>query len=303
VSFQDEGFHVAEGLVPAAVCSDLFREIVRALPAPARDRVHSADFRAHCPLPLEPAVRYAVSASVQTHFDFLYTFLGANRKLVELSSITVFPGASAQPLHADQSDPAKRLVSIFINPFPTEAGVGALEVIPGSHLGPGSANRPPLVLALPAGSLVFMDSRLQHRGTANRSIDRIRPVVYCGFGEDDLDGPVYSILSEYKGAMRLDDFQIVPLRADHRPRFVPGVWAAPSFEDADRPLIVFLEKARAVRKVRVSGADTWQIDFVKQFAVSSGAKTCEELARGAGVGIDVLVPLLTEWWRFGFVAW
>ena len=109
----------------------------------------------------------------------------------------------------------KRLVTIFINLLDVDEKSGPLLVISGSqnytwedysssprHL----ALEDFRVMTLPRGSSVLMDSRVLHSGTANTSLDCMRPVFYFSFGEKDINGPTYSIRKEYSGRYKLNDF-------------------------------------------------------------------------------------------------
>jgi len=58
-------------------------------------------------------------------------------------------------------------------------------------------------ITLPEKSLVMMDSRLIHRGGANKTKKEIRPVVYATFGQDDLEEPGYYLHESLKGKYSL----------------------------------------------------------------------------------------------------
>jgi hypothetical protein len=73
-------------------------------------------------------------------------------------------------------------------------------------------------LAVPAGTIVLYDSRLEHRGTANAS-PRARPTMYFSFQQQRgtvPDGPTFTLRDEYTGALTL--FDVVAGRLDARTR-------------------------------------------------------------------------------------
>ena len=166
--------------------------------------------RAHIPMPLDELAWTVMENVVEKASDDLKATLGATRELVELSSLTVFPGAQAQEWHPDVTG---NMLSVFVSLVPTEQDVGALEVIPGSHTSESHPDETRgVALEVPAGSAVLMRSSLWHRGGANRSVDRIRPIFYFTLGDPSLEGPTYSIRESLRGAHRMDDFERPPGR-------------------------------------------------------------------------------------------
>jgi hypothetical protein len=112
--------------------------------------VHEADYRLSCPAELTQAAGWAISRCVSPAYDAIDAALTGRKWLVEVGSITVFPGARPQPPHRDLGDPAKNIVTIFMNLVSTCEGVGALELLPGSHL-PDDPPGEPVLLELHRG--------------------------------------------------------------------------------------------------------------------------------------------------------
>ena len=210
--FDEHGFIVLERQLDRALCSALLREVISSFSAGRPSRVLATPFRAHYPMPMNDVVENVIRGTVTSVYELLDAALPRDRRLVELSSITVFPGAESQPLHRDEMGEGKQVISIFINLSDTHESTGALNVYPGSHKTtqtPDEAERSAdgVALALPAGSVVIMNGKLLHRGLANTSPDRIRPVFYFSFGDGDIEGPVYSIREELRNRYVLGDFR------------------------------------------------------------------------------------------------
>lgn len=205
--FERDGFFVLEAILPPALSTELFQEVLAAFSDSSWSHTIEGTFRAHCPLKLTPSVKSAIELALHQGHEAIDPFLFRRKLLVELSSITVFPNARAQEMHSDEQDPDKRVVTVFLNLFPTAEETGPLCVIPGSHRFTESVTAMPRLLLLPAGSAVFMNGKLRHAGLENRSVDRIRPVVYASFGDDDAVGPTYSIRPEYLRRFSLADFR------------------------------------------------------------------------------------------------
>ncbi|KZR69416.1 Phytanoyl-CoA dioxygenase (PhyH) [Prochlorococcus marinus str. MIT 1313] len=159
----------------------------------------------------------AMRSALKSYKPVLDEFLAEEHMqwLVEFSSICAFPGAKGQQLHRDMSIQDKRLVTIFINLLDVDEKSGPLLVISGSqnYTWEDYSSSPRYlaledfrVMTLPRGSSVLMDSRVLHSGTANTSLDCMRPVFYFSFGEKDINGPTYSIRKEYSGRYKLNDF-------------------------------------------------------------------------------------------------
>lgn len=209
-SFEEDGYAIVKEALPESLCAELLSFIIASFATTRQDFVLEPEFRVHCPLAWEDIVETCLSTILAPIQGLLSRFLGDSDELVELSSITVFPGAKAQVLHPDEGNPDKRIVSVFINLTAVDASSGAFRIVPGSHRDP--ALRPEeqdaSSLQLAAGTAVVMNSKTWHGGGANFSQNKFRPVFYFSFGEPNLKGPTYSIRPEVKAlGKRLADFR------------------------------------------------------------------------------------------------
>lgn len=125
------------------------------------------------------------------------------KQLREFASLTGYPGCKAQCWHRDSTENRAILMTGFMNIFRTTEENGALQVVKGTHKNikwletTNSSNI--VTIELPEKSLTFIDSRLLHRGGANKSKREIRPIVYASFGQGDLNEPGYFIHSDLIG--------------------------------------------------------------------------------------------------------
>ena len=224
--FEKNGYFIVQEALSESDCDSLLAEVIESFHSSTPSAIKEPRYRRHSPMPLSAQVSEAITTTVEHGHDPLSSFLRNDQLLVELSSITVFPNAKAQPLHRDEANRGHYLVSVFINLAATSKGVGALQVMPGSHdMEQGGAGEA-ISLELPKGSAVFMNSKLLHAGGANTSNDQIRSVFYFSMGELDLYGSTYSIRDEVAQArMSLDEF---------RPR--PGCRRL-GFTESSRPLL------------------------------------------------------------------
>lgn len=206
---EDDGFFVIERAISETFSAELLGFVIDSFSDTNPDFILESSFRVHSPLELTPLVERAVNEIVTPAYSALDPFLQGSKRLVELSSITVFPHANAQNIHFDEQNAGKYLISIFVNLAPTSRESGALSIIPGSHKAPDHdfSEDPYDVVELPIGSAVFMNSKTWHGGGSNQTLDRIRPVFYMSFGEPGMDGPTYSIRDDVFGlGKQLSDF-------------------------------------------------------------------------------------------------
>lgn len=205
-------------VVPRAVPADVTDTMrLRALAAVASRRhafsdIAKSELRKDTPLEFEddPAVRSWMDAVLSAVGPALCALLGPGAQLVELATLVSFSGAESQLGHADADmrepadiDGAARLVSLFCNLVDVAADQAALDVWPGTHTHFHFSERQDLVgkslrMALPRGSVVAMDARTFHRGSANAT-SRPRPVAYMTFAEVGrrLTGPTFTIAPKY----------------------------------------------------------------------------------------------------------
>ena len=98
--------------------------------------------------------------------------------LLESGFMVTAPGAAEQEFHSDVSNFDPRLASVQVSLVDTAASQGALEVRPASHhnaqrvytadgIHTSSSVYPPVVVAVPAGTVTFYSPSLVHRGRAN----------------------------------------------------------------------------------------------------------------------------------------
>lgn len=121
----------------------------------------------------------------------MHHLLGAGCLVSSLSSITIHPGETAQPIHADDQviplpkphRPVTANSMWAVTDF-TEAN-GATRIIPGSHLADHSpaygSHHESICAEMPAGSILVWDGGLWHGGGANVTGKRRRGIAmnYC----------------------------------------------------------------------------------------------------------------------------
>ena len=131
----------------------------------------------------------------------------SNKQLQEFASLTNYPGCKAQCWHRDSTKHDAVLMTAFMNVYETTLECGALQVVKGSHRKISWLTHidetQVHTITLPEKSLVMMDSRLIHRGGANKTKKEIRPVVYATFGQDGLEEPGYYLHESLKGKYSL----------------------------------------------------------------------------------------------------
>ncbi|HEX4826391.1 MAG TPA: phytanoyl-CoA dioxygenase family protein [Candidatus Polarisedimenticolaceae bacterium] len=247
-------------------------------------------------------------------------FLGSDRRLVELSSITVFPGAESQPFHPDETNPETSLLSVFVNLAATHRAAGALRVIPHSHLTSSEVVRAHSsfdesraeVLELPAGSATFMNSKLVHSGGANTSRDRIRAVLYFTFGKPGLRGPAYSILPDVEDLkLSLEAFSPrAGLRRDgwtqeSKPRLHEGYKLTRGFPETIHSAKVYLvdEFDEIVRGIELDPPDEWIAVVLRDVSSHGGHWTARNLAEHANVDVGMVLQALGTLGRDGWLSW
>lgn len=127
-------------------------------------------------------------------YPIIARLLGSDCILGACSSVVSFPGAPAQFTHRDSESlygdytfdvglPPYAL-TVLLPLVDANEETGSTEVWPASHKEPSLEKvcaRPPLHPLVPKGSVMLTDSRVVHRGAANRSSATIRPIVYCSY--------------------------------------------------------------------------------------------------------------------------
>jgi hypothetical protein len=301
--FRKNGYVVLRDVLDAAGCAEIFGQVVESFSSATWSYVHESRYRAHCPVSLTPIVAQLLRTCARRSGAILEDCLEHGRKLVELSSLTVFPHATAQPVHADQTRTDRHIVTIFVNPMPTVSRVGALAVIPGSHRRPPGAKTPTKILELSHGCAVVMNSRLYHHGTENCSIDRIRPIVYFSFGDDDIVGPAYSIRPEYKGAYDLGTFYNRMPDATCRPRLATGRWAAQLLDGRPSARRILLMNGTTVEHVvEIGPRDRWLLSLLK-LRREAHCLSVAEIAGRERRSIQSITDRLVEFGDMGLLTW
>ena len=189
--------------------------------------IHTSSNRFDYPLSLEPGTygAEAVVAMVSALRMPLEALLGGGgARLVEASTLTILPGAKEQPIHMDNNVWCAistdinqcRVVTVFVALVDIAENMGCLDVWLGTHthFATGALYKkqylkesPSVRMSVPAGTAVLMDSRLQHRGSANTS-DKKRVIVYTTWASATgplPQGSTYSLREEYKGKFTLQD--------------------------------------------------------------------------------------------------
>lgn len=132
--------------------------------------------------------------------------------LEELAGLTSYPGASAQDFHPDTlyKEGDGRLVTAFVALDDLDETMGPLEVVWGSSRGRDVGASPRASrMTLGRGDAVIIDSTTVHRGGANSSADRPRPVYYFSFLSPDgarPHGATYSIIKGNEETPTLAEF-------------------------------------------------------------------------------------------------
>ncbi|MEM7225151.1 MAG: phytanoyl-CoA dioxygenase family protein [Pseudomonadota bacterium] len=216
--FRVLGFTVIEGVLRLASCQRtrafVEREIGRGPGQRPFGNIHEPQNRYDTPfavdgLPreiLREACRHPKLAGV------LRGLLSDEASLEELSALTSYPGAEPQRLHADTDyRPSDALlISVFVALDDLDETMGPLEAVQQSSRGRGTSERSLATrMTLASGDAVLLDSTTVHRGGANNSADKPRPVFYFSFLDSDgarPQGATYSIIKRPGEVVTLGDF-------------------------------------------------------------------------------------------------
>ena len=208
--FDKHGYYVSDSFLPAQMCESLLNEVIHSWELGSTSSIKSPRFRLHTPIPLNDISLLVLKKICLTYRHLLegYLALDDDKFLVELSSITSFPGAQMQAIHKNHIDTSHNLITFFVNLLQAGPSEGSIGVVPGSHtnITDCSKNERCQFLDLPPGSVVAMNGRLAHAGGANMSSSSIRPVWYCSFGSNNIHGPTHSITQELRYKYKYLDF-------------------------------------------------------------------------------------------------
>lgn len=301
-----KGFFVIEQALSPELCSELLGYIIASFAKTKPDFILEPNFRAHTPLELIPLTSTAITQVVQQGYPSLDRFLSGAQRLVECSSITVFPHAKAQNIHPDEQNSGKNLISVFVNLAPTTQASGALRIIPGSHkhLSDLAPKGSPDILELPLGSAVFMNSKTWHGGGANRTVDTIRPVFYFSFGEPYLKGPTYSILPEVFDLVKsLKDFRGTAQRswsAESRPVLPRGALIASTVGLDGVPMLLLISHGKVIRRVTLSPESPWIQTIIALVTQSPGQLALADIQTKVGIDINWLIQFFAYYDQEGW---
>eukprot|EP00949_MAST-11_sp_MAST-11-sp1_P003522 g3522.t1 len=217
------GIAVLQGALDRHSCSEMAAIIKKWLSHPTYKfgDISERALRHDYPLEITAETSQFLEKAVELLQPILSAQLGDDAELVELSSLTSWPGAGEQPLHPDAMmekledvHSMSKIYSIFIYLDDVEADMAPLDVQPGTHthfhfLENEEKNMlfssPMVRLKVPAGTIAIMDCRTHHRGSNNTS-DRPRPVFYFSLRSKKgypPSGPTYSLRKEYEDKFTL----------------------------------------------------------------------------------------------------
>jgi ectoine hydroxylase-related dioxygenase (phytanoyl-CoA dioxygenase family) len=189
-SLQRDGYVILRNLVPAETVTEIWREMDRLHQNTPMGRSMFEGF--HTQRIYNVVAKTRVMDQLWMHPSVIAlaeSYLDDQIQLSVASTITSYPGQTAQVLHRDDGyyplprpRPPLSLNCLWaIDPF-TAASGGTL-IVPGSHTNASEERpaQPPISVEMPPGSVVFYDASLFHGGGANVSQDRRAAVsaVYC----------------------------------------------------------------------------------------------------------------------------
>ncbi len=261
--FERDGYVVIPEAICKQDCQRALKEVIESWSTSPPTRIKDPNFRRHSPMPLSAVVGDILTVTMEHIHPTLSEFLQEQQELVELSSITVFPGAACQPLHRDEANEGHFLASVFINLADTHAHSGALQLIPGSHRMTEGGAGEAIAIEVAQGSALVMNAKLLHGGGANQSSDQVRSVLYYTVGETGLYGPPYSILEEVANKrMNIDEFLPRPglcrlgWNEHSRPQLSPDCRILlPLSAEGDQEELLLCRLDTIVYKMHLSGDD------------------------------------------------
>ncbi|EOD33065.1 hypothetical protein EMIHUDRAFT_230059 [Emiliania huxleyi CCMP1516] len=178
-TLERDGFAYGRGAALAASCERLRAHADEALARvldldldAQRDlfgEIRTPLYRRDLKLSLAPAVTQVLCEVAQALGESLQAAVGAAANLCELSVISSDPGAEAQPTHCDtsyQGAPADVAIGRLVSEH------SLLSLQPKSDFPAVLRDRPTELALLRTGDALLMDSRLWHRGGANKSRSR-----------------------------------------------------------------------------------------------------------------------------------
>ncbi len=175
--------------IPDQMCRDALEDVIHSWHEESDNYVAKGRKRLHHKLNPTETILSLIQYSLRNIEQALCNYLSdPDPKLVELSSITSFPGATRQRPHREYNHwPARIQIRLFANLTNVDEDLGPMNVIPGSCFnGKNNFEEDQITpLSLPKGSVIIKDVNTIHWGEANRSESSFRPLVYFGFGKGD----------------------------------------------------------------------------------------------------------------------
>ena len=223
---EKEGYVVIEDCLAPGLCGELLSHLTRLLSMATGlvesllddeylfGNVKARSQRFDMKLSLRDAlVRRALASLHENEVlnEVLNEFASPAATLCELSSLHSLPGSVAQPAHSDTAGTEQSIVTVFTALQDISEDMGPTMVYPRSHRGRASHStavdharsvsrqQPPTAVTLRAGSVMVMDSRLVHLGSANTSEYR-RVLLYSSWKLPTgtaASGTTASLLPEY----------------------------------------------------------------------------------------------------------
>jgi hypothetical protein len=188
--FEALGFTVVNQVLRPVTCARFARHIESEIRRPAGQRsfgsIREPENRYDVPFEVSGLARDLLQEACRHPVlkGLLCRLVTAEASLEELAGLTSYPGAAAQDFHPDTlyKEGDGLLATAFIALDDLDETMGPLEVIWGSSRARdvGSAPRASR-MTLGCGDAVIIDSTTIHRGGANVSAARPRPVFYFSF--------------------------------------------------------------------------------------------------------------------------
>ena len=221
--FTEHGVVVMPSVVDPELCQKTARAAMHAIehpkPGQTYGRIMKSEFRKDMPLDWEAPFTDIMYAALAPIGEIMLGILGQDATMVEYGTLTSYPGAESQVMHADtpMEEPGHakwaRLISCYVYLSNVTTDQAPLDVWPGTHthvhfynldkmvaVEEGNAMpvlSPAVRMAVPIGTMVMYDSRVFHRGTENLT-PRARPTLYFSFMSDSGERPIGSTFSMKK---------------------------------------------------------------------------------------------------------
>jgi ectoine hydroxylase-related dioxygenase (phytanoyl-CoA dioxygenase family) len=201
-SVREHGIVILQDAIPAAIVAEMLEDFSATYsncmqPGQVLSRSFQDDpKRAQIPVAPAGALAHPQLIANPAVMRLVHHFIGLNPIVGEMGAVISHPGSRAQYTHRDtdflfggrpaelELPPPSLTITVPLVDVPLEQG--PTEYWPGTHrdIDPRALEAvqgiPSQRTALRAGSVLFYDGRLIHRGGANQS-DAIRPIVYLAY--------------------------------------------------------------------------------------------------------------------------